>query len=86
MNVKLSNGEYLLKGKKVTAFSNSEEDGVGLSEKMPFMLETRIKEVGAEYEKAGQDWGEKLVVDGKLITGQNPASAKAVGEAILKVI
>ncbi|KAK4651844.1 hypothetical protein QC762_600120 [Podospora pseudocomata] len=86
VNVKLSNGYYLLKGKKVTAFSNSEEDGVGLSEKMPFMLETRIKEVGAEYEKAGQDWGEKLVVDGKLITGQNPASAKAVGEAILKVI
>ncbi|KAK4177888.1 class I glutamine amidotransferase-like protein [Triangularia setosa] len=78
VNVKLSNGDYLLKGKKVAGFSNSEEDAVGLSEKMPFF--------GEDYEKAGQDWGEKVIVDGKLLTGKNPASAKVVEEAIMQAI
>lgn len=50
------------------------------------MLEIRIKEVGVEYEKVGQDWGEKFVVDGKFIMGQNFVSVKVVGEVILKVI
>ncbi|KAK4189478.1 class I glutamine amidotransferase-like protein [Podospora australis] len=85
VNVKLGNGELLLKGKQVTGFSNSEEDAVGLSSQMPFLLEDKLKEAGTKYDKTG-DWGEKVIVDGRLITGQNPASAHGVGEAILKAI
>ncbi|KAK4126482.1 class I glutamine amidotransferase-like protein [Parathielavia appendiculata] len=79
----------LLKGKRVTGFSNDEERAVGLDGAMPFLLEDRLWEaVGQEggYEKATEPWGEKVVVDGKLITGQNPASAKGVGEAIVKAV
>ncbi|KAK3400030.1 class I glutamine amidotransferase-like protein [Sordaria brevicollis] len=90
-NVKLSDGSLLLQGRKVTGFTNAEEDQVGLSSAMPFLLEDKLREaVGDEgkFEKAEQPWGEKVVVDagGRLITGQNPASAKGVGEAILRVI
>lgn len=90
-NVKLSDGSLLLQGRKVTGFTNEEEDQVGLSKAMPFLLETKLREaVGTEgkFEQAESAWGEKVVVDagGRLITGQNPASAKAVGEAILRVI
>merc|ERR1711939_434157 len=87
--VKLSDGSYLIKDAEVTGFSNTEEDTVQLSKYMPFMLEDALKQNGGKYVKADQDWGEKVVVsgkDGKLITGQNPASAAAVGKAILKAI
>lgn len=86
VNVKTSSGGYLIDGKKVTGFSNAEEDQMQLSEAMPFLLETAMKQRGATYLKADEAWGEKVVVDGKLITGQNPASAKAVGEAIVKAL
>ncbi|KAK3954467.1 class I glutamine amidotransferase-like protein [Pseudoneurospora amorphoporcata] len=91
VNVKLSDGSSLLQGRKVTGFTNEEEDQVGLSKVMPFLLEDKLKEaIGTEggFEKADAPWGEKVVVDagGRLITGQNPASAKGVGEAILRVI
>ncbi|KAK3487597.1 class I glutamine amidotransferase-like protein [Neurospora hispaniola] len=91
VNVKLSDGSHLLKGRKVTGFTNDEEDQVGLTKVMPFLLEDKLKEaVGTEgaFEKAEQPWAEKVVVDagGRLITGQNPASAKGVGEAIVKFI
>ncbi|KAI0814184.1 DJ-1/PfpI family protein [Xylaria sp. FL0064] len=81
-------GKPLLAGREATGFSNAEEDAVGMSQYMPFMLEDRIKAVGAKYKKAEQPWGELVLVQdgGKLITGQNPASAKGVGEAILKSI
>lgn len=85
VNVKLGNGQLLLKDKKVTGFSNSEEDAVGLSKAVPFLLEDKLKEAGARYEKA-EDWGVKVIADGKLITGQNPASAHGIGEAIIKAI
>ncbi|BFZ62101.1 hypothetical protein YB2330_003180 [Saitoella coloradoensis] len=75
-----------VKGRKVTGFSNEEEDQAGLTDAMPYLLEDRLKERGGLYEKAEKAWGEKLVVDGKLITGQNPASAKAVGEALHQMI
>jgi len=86
--VKLSNGEYLVKGEPVTGFSNSEEDAVGLTQYMPELPETLLKEYGGKFEKADKDWGEKVCIGrgGKLITGQNPASAAAVGKAILKAI
>ena len=85
--VTLSNGEQLLKGKTVTGFSNAEEDQIQLSGAVPFLLEDRLNEAsGGKFVKAGDLWGEKVVVDGKVITGQNPASAKALGEAIVKAL
>jgi putative intracellular protease/amidase len=87
VNVKLPSGEYLLSGSKVTGFSNSEETAVGLMEAMPFSLEDKLNTAsGGKFEKASQDWSEKVVVDGKIITGQNPASAAAVGKAIYEAI
>lgn len=80
------NSKPLVEGKNVTGFTNVEEDQVQLSEAMPFLLEDELKKNGANFHKAEQPWGEKVVVDGLLISGQNPASAKGVGEAILKAI
>lgn len=93
VNVELKDGSKLLAGKKVTGFSNEEEEMVGLTKAVPFLLEDKLKEAisgaeGGAFEKADKPWGEKVVVDagGRLITGQNPSSAKGVGEAILRVI
>ncbi|KAK0715551.1 DJ-1/PfpI family protein [Lasiosphaeris hirsuta] len=85
VNVKTEDGEIYLKGKQVTGFSNAEEEQVQLTKEMPFLLEDRLVEItGGKFVKADEPWGVKVVVDGKLITGQNPASAKKVGEAIVK--
>jgi putative intracellular protease/amidase len=87
-HVKIPGGGFLLDGQPVTGFSNSEEEAVGLASAVPFKLEDKLNEAtGGKYEKA-PDWGVKVVVarDGKLITGQNPASAGPVGEAIKKAI
>lgn len=87
--VKLPDGTLFLSGAKVTGFSNSEEDAVGGSDEMPFMLETELnKASNGGYEKGAEDWGKHVVVDrdGKLITGQNPASATGIGEALLEAI
>ncbi|KAI2624498.1 DJ-1/PfpI family protein [Xylaria nigripes] len=88
LNAKTKAGSPLLEGKDATGFSNDEEDAAGMSPLMPFMLEDRITSVGANYKKADQLWAPLVIVQdgGKLITGQNPASAKGVGEAILKAI
>jgi putative intracellular protease/amidase len=84
------NGEEAwLRGKRVTGFTNAEEEEVGLEGVVPFLLEDRVVEVvgsGGRFEKAGEKWAEKVVVDGKLITGQNPASAKGVAEAIVQAV
>jgi len=87
-NVKLGDGSYLVSGSKVTGFSNVEEEQVGLTEAMPFLLEDALKEHGGEFEKAGEPWGVKVVVgkEGRLLTGQNPASAAAVGKAVADAI
>jgi putative intracellular protease/amidase len=92
LNTKGPSGKPLIAGAEVTGFSNVEEDQVQLSSAMPFMLETELAKVsGGHYVKAAEPWGEKVVVaktevGGALITGQNPASATAVGEAILKAL
>lgn len=86
VNVKLPSGENLLKGKEVTAFSNTEEEQMKLTQAVPFLLEDALREAGAKFVKAAEPWREKVVVDGKLITGQNPASAKGVGQAIVKAV
>ncbi|MDO5769011.1 MAG: type 1 glutamine amidotransferase domain-containing protein [Psychrobacter sp.] len=80
-NVKV-NGEYLVKGKKVTGFSNTEEVAVGLADVVPFMLEDALKENGGQYEK-GADWQSYVVEDGLLITGQNPASSEDTAKTLL---
>jgi putative intracellular protease/amidase len=76
------NGEYLVKGKKVTGFANTEEEAVGLTNIVPFLLEDVLQKNGAIYSK-GPDWGAYEVEDGLLITGQNPASSKLVAEKLL---
>lgn len=76
---------FIVKGKTVNGFTDDEERAVQLEKVVPFLLETRFKEVGANFVKAA-DWQEKVVVDGNIITGQNPASASAVGAAIVKAL
>ncbi len=80
-NVKV-NGEFLVKGKKVTGFANTEEEAVGLTKIVPFLLEDVLQENGAIYSK-GADWNPYAVEDGLLITGQNPASSKLVAEKLM---
>ncbi|XP_059156575.1 uncharacterized protein LOC131941358 [Physella acuta] len=80
--IKLADGSSIVKGKKVTCFSNDEEDAVQLSDQMPFMLETRLGQLGASFSKADK-WQENVVVDGRLITGQNPASSTSLGKALV---
>ncbi|CAG9948220.1 unnamed protein product [Clonostachys rosea f. rosea IK726] len=76
----------LLNGRKVTGFSNVEEELMNLTTAMPFLLEDALKQRFGSYEKAKEPWGEHIVVDGRLITGQNPASAKGVAEEIAKAL
>jgi putative intracellular protease/amidase len=78
-------GQPLVKGKRVTGFSNSEEAAVGLSDIVPFLLEDRLIELGAIYEKT-DDWHPLAVIEGNLITGQNPASSEAVADALLGLL
>lgn len=81
-NVKV-NGEYLVKGKKVTGFTNGEEEAVGLTKVVPFLLEDALKANGAIYSKI-ENWAPYAVEDGLLITGQNPASSKLVAQKLLQ--
>lgn len=85
VDVKLASGEHLVRGKRVTGFSNDEEDAAELTSVMPFLLEDALVERGGLYEKAGL-WQEKVVTDGRVVTGQNPASAAAVGRAIAALV
>jgi len=81
-NVKV-NGEYLVKGKKVTGFTNAEEEAVGLTKVVPFLLEDALASNGAIFSK-GENWQPYAVADGLLITGQNPASSKLVAAKLLQ--
>lgn len=83
LNVKTIGDDPWVKGKTVTAFSNSEEDAVGLSAVVPFLLEDALKQRGALFKK-GDDWASFVVTDGILITGQNPASSEATATTLLK--
>ena len=80
-NVKID-GEYLVKGKRVTGFTNSEEDAVGLTDVVPFLVEDAMIANGGHYEKAA-DWESFVVEDGLLITGQNPASSEEAAKRLL---
>jgi putative intracellular protease/amidase len=81
VNVTLSDGAYLVAGKKVSAFTDSEEQAVQLDGVVPFLLASELRARGADHQP-GPDWTCKVCVDGRLVTGQNPQSATAVGEAL----
>lgn len=85
LNAKDQHGESLVKDKRVSGFTNSEEAGVGLTEVVPFLLEDELKARGGNYEKA-EDWAPLAVVDGQLITGQNPASSAPVARELIKLL
>jgi putative intracellular protease/amidase len=85
VNVRGTDGDYLVKGKRVTGFSNEEEEVVGLTAVVPFLLEDRLKKRGGVYSK-GADWAPYVQVEGKLVTGQNPASSVPAAEALLRLI
>jgi len=85
INVRGKDGEYLMKSRRVTGFSDAEEEAVGLTAVVPFLLEDRLKERGGVYSK-GANWAPYVQVDGKLVTGQNPASSGPAAEELLKLI
>jgi putative intracellular protease/amidase len=84
-HVKAANGRPLVEGRKVTGFANSEEDGVGLTDVVPFLVEDELKAKGGLYSR-GPDWGSYVVQDGLLITGQNPGSSAATARALIDLI
>jgi putative intracellular protease/amidase len=85
VDVKLSDGAYLVKGKRVAAFTNDEEAAVGLTQVVPFLLADRLKERGAIHVPA-EKWTDNVQVDGRLVTGQNPQSAGTVGRKLAELL
>lgn len=85
LNVRDNDGHYLIKGKKITAFTNEEEAAVGLTKVVPFLLEDALKERGAVFSKSA-NWAAYVQVDGKLVTGQNPASSGPAAKELLKLL
>ena len=81
-HVKATDGSPLVKGRKVTGFTNSEEDAVQLSKVVPFLVQDMLVENGGVYSQGG-DWQPHVVTDGRLITGQNPASSEPAARAVL---
>lgn len=86
LNVKLSNGEYLVKGKKLTAFSWKEEKLARIHKTVPYNLEKELKKRNAKYHTSILPFGSYVLQDGPLITGQNPKSTKKVGETVVKML
>ncbi len=85
VNLTLTDGSRLIVGKRVAGFTNSEEAAVGLTDEVPFLLADKLGEAGAQHVPA-PDFTEHVVVDGRLVTGQNPQSARAVADAVVKLI
>ena len=81
-HVKAADGQPLVKGRRVSGFTNSEEEGVGLTDVVPFLIENEFQTLGGLYEK-GPDWQSFVIEDGLLITGQNPASSEAAAKALV---
>ena len=84
-HVKTASGEPLVKGRKVTGFTNGEEADVELTDVVPFLVEDELSALGAHYQK-GPNWGSYIVEDGKLITGQNPASSEEAAKALVAAL
>lgn len=85
VGAKTAQGEPIVKGKRITGFTNSEEDAAGLTAQMPFLLETRLRELGGIFESK-LNFQPHAVRDGHLVTGQNPASSEAVAELVLNAL
>lgn len=85
LNIKLADGSFLIEGKNLTAFSNKEEEAIGTENKVPFLLESALVEKGANYSCLA-NWQEYVVVDGRLITGQNPASDLKMAKELVKIL
>jgi putative intracellular protease/amidase len=85
VSAKTGDGRPVVEGKRVSSFTDSEEKAVGLTEVVPFLLETRLRTLGAQVEK-GPDFQPFAVRDGNLITGQNPASSEQVAELMLEAL
>lgn len=83
LNIKLSGGTLLIKGKRVTGFSNAEEKLAELDKHVPYLTETEMLARGALYQKADKPWAVFAVEDGRVITGQNPASGGAVADLVI---
>src|SRR3954467_9903053 len=79
------NGVPLVKGKRVTGFTNGEEEAVQLTHVVPFLVEDELKRVGGRYEKAA-DWAPFSIIDGRIVTGQNPASSTSAARDLLSVL
>lgn len=84
-HAKDTGGKPLVSGKTVTGFTNTEEEGVGLTDVVPFLVEDMLKENGGDYRK-GADWASFVVADGKLVTGQNPASSEEAAKKLLSLL
>ena len=85
VNVKLSDGTYLVAGKEVSSFTNSEEEKVGLTKAVPFLLASKFEERGARHLPAA-DFAKQVVASGNLVTGQNPASAAGVADKMVELL
>jgi len=85
VGVKKADGTPLVAGRTVTSFTDEEEAAVNLTQAMPFLLETRLREEGANF-VPGPMWASHVQVDGRLVTGQNPASSKAAAEAVIDLL
>ncbi|MDX1508395.1 MAG: type 1 glutamine amidotransferase domain-containing protein, partial [Woeseiaceae bacterium] len=85
VNVKLSDGSWLVNGKTLSTFTDDEERAVEKDEIVPFLLENKLRERGATIDKA-ENFEASVSVDQRIVTGQNPASARGVGEAIRDLI
>ena len=86
LDVTLGSGEPMIKGKRVTGFSWVEEQAAQRADAVPFRLEDELAGRGAHYSKAGQPFEPYVVVDGQLITGQNPGSALPVAQALVRAL
>ncbi len=85
VNAKRADGRPLVEGRRVNSFTDTEEEAVGLSDIVPFLLETRLRALGAIFE-AGENFTPHVVRDGRLITGQNPQSSDAVGAHLVEAL
>jgi putative intracellular protease/amidase len=85
VEARLSDGTPAVHGLRLTAFTNAEEREMGLQDKVPFLLQSRLEELGATFEEA-PPWSDHVVVDGTLVTGQNPQSAESLGIEVVKAL
>lgn len=85
LNIYLKNGHNLIKGKKLDSFTNEEELANGTAEVVPFMLQSQLEKRGCLFDN-GPMWSDHVIVDGRLVTGQNPFSALTLGKTLLKLL